>query len=81
MTRGRMIVWTAAKLEALRTAIKEAEGNDHVVFVDRGSKNSRMNIRHFMSMSEAVGLEREVTSDFERNPQPKFPENREGGEP
>jgi hypothetical protein len=79
MTRGRMIVWTEAKLKALREAI--AQGGDTVVFEDTGTKHRRSIVRHFMSMAEARGLEAEITSEFERHPQPKFPENREGEEP
>lgn len=83
MTRGRMIVWTEGKLKALRDAIAQTEA-DHgntVVFEDRGTKHRRSTVRHFMSLSEAVALEAEITSEFTRHPQPKFPENREGEEP
>lgn len=81
--RGGLIIWDAAKLAHLADMIRMAreEGLEKVPFCNVPPSRFRATVTHQFEFEEARRLHDENKALLDANPQPKFPENREGEEP
>lgn len=80
--RGRLIIWTKLKLEALDVGIETAEaGNsDIVTWIEKeGPSHFIKGKLHTWSLTEALSRAEQVRAELAAHPMPKFDENREGG--
>jgi hypothetical protein len=78
MVMFRMMHWNLERFTALQDATEEAVRFGQRTFtvdLDRKHKGLTFNIDNALTLVEQLAV------DFVANPQPQFPENREGAEP
>jgi hypothetical protein len=82
--RGRLIIWTAFKLEALDMGIETAQAGhrDIVTWTEKeGPSRFVKGKLHAWPLTEAIGIAESARALLAANPMPKFGKNLEGEEP